>query len=71
MLQTHNYFILVKDEPSEFKEIYLNEVFNIKERGYYLLTIFPVIYKFEADRNYVDRIDLPSVRANILLDASP
>lgn len=67
----YNYFILVKDEPSEFKEIYLNEVFNIKERGYYLLTIFPVIYKFEADRNYVDRIDLPSVRANILLDASP
>jgi hypothetical protein len=66
-----HYFLLAKDAPSDFNEIELHGLYQIKQRAYYSLTVLPVIYKFEADGKYVDRIDLPSVSTKILLDPSP
>jgi hypothetical protein len=62
------YFQLFKGNPAPFKEADIYECFKIQTSGYYFLRVFPVIYKFESDRTYVDRIDLPSAEVKIFLE---
>jgi hypothetical protein len=65
----YNYFILSTNIPVVLKEFAISQVYSVKKEGDYTLTVFPVIYKFETNREYLDRIDLPCVSKIVHLNS--
>jgi hypothetical protein len=48
----------------------ISDIYHPKASGYFTLTVCPVIYKFGANRAYLDRLDLPCVSTNFYLSAA-
>jgi hypothetical protein len=63
----YKYLMLGRDAPHLLKEFTIGDVYEIKKEADYKLTVFPVIYKFETNGQYADRIDLPPVSVKIHL----
>ena len=66
----YKYFMLGPRGPGVFNDIRINDLYRIQEEGEYTLRICPVIYKFETNREYLDRIDWPSVCLKMRLQPS-
>ena len=51
----------------ELRRFIIQDVYPIKQEGEYLLTIWPVIYQFSTNEQFVTRIDLPPVSRKVHL----
>jgi len=58
---------LFQNYPMELLRFTIQDVYLIKTEGDYTLTIWPVIYQFSTDEQFVNRIDLPLVSRKIHL----
>lgn len=65
-LRNHLAF-LSNSPPAGLKEFKIKDVYQIKTEGDYTLTVCSVIYKFETNFEYLDRVDLPCVSTKIHL----
>jgi hypothetical protein len=63
----YGYIMLAKDRPHILTTFAIGDVYQIEKEADYSLTVFPVIYKFETNGEYADRIDLPIVTTKIHL----
>jgi len=63
----YNYFQLGLLAPGKYREFKVSEVYQIKKEADYTLTVFPVIYKFDTNAEYLERVDLPCVSTKIHL----
>ena len=63
----YDWFLLGPNSPNMLKAFVIGDVYQIMKEADYTLTVFPVIYKFETNGEYADRIDLPSVTTKIHL----
>ena len=66
----YDYFLIATNFPNMLKVVDISDVYKIKKEADYTLTVFPVIYKFETNYQYADRIDLPCVTTKIHLAPS-
>jgi hypothetical protein len=66
----YDYFFIGPNFPEMLKAVDISDVYKIKKEADYTLTVFPVIYKFETNYQYADRIDLPCVTTKIHLAPS-
>jgi hypothetical protein len=57
--------------PAILEKCRLKDLYRIKKEDNYTLTVCPVIYKFETNGLYLDRIDLPSISVTLHLVAEP
>lgn len=53
--------------PARLKDFRISDVYLINTGGIYTFTVCPVIYQFETNRKYLDRIDLPCISTNMYL----
>ncbi len=53
--------------PSTLQVFSIQDYYRIAKEGDYMLTVCPVIYKFETNTEYVYRVDLPCVTTKIHL----
>jgi hypothetical protein len=56
--------------PFTLADIKLDQLYAIPTEGNYTLTVCPVIYKFETNKEYLDRVDLPCVTIKVHLKPS-
>ncbi len=63
----YKYFMIGKNVPNTLNDFVISDVYQVKEEANYTLTVFPMLYKFETNREYADRIDLPCVTTKIHL----
>lgn len=63
----YQYFLLGQNSPNMLTMFEIGNVYHIKKEADYVLTIFPVIYKFETNYTLADRVDLPSVTTKVHL----
>jgi hypothetical protein len=64
----YRYFFINNGAPPDLLTSFsVSDVYRIKKEADYKLTVCPVIYKFETNYQYADRIDLPSVTTKIHL----
>ncbi len=63
----NNISFLTNGGPYPLTNINLNNVYIVTTEGDYKLTVCPTIYKFESNRQYLDRIELPSVTSQVHL----
>jgi len=63
----YKYFMLGKNVPNTLNDFVISDVYQVKEEADYTLTVFPMLYKFETNREYADRIDLPCITTKIHL----
>jgi hypothetical protein len=54
---------------ARLREFRISDIYRPRASGYFTLTVCPVIYKFETNRTYLDRVDLPCVSTNFYLSA--
>jgi hypothetical protein len=65
--QFQNLLLLPPNIPYPLKTFTLQDSYQVKEEGDYTLTIWPVIYQFSTNHQFVTRMDLPPVSAKIHL----
>jgi len=53
------------------KEFRIQDAYQIKNEGNYTITVWPTIYHFSSDDQFVTRVDLPRVSMKIHLNPSP
>ena len=53
--------------PAPLAQLALSDLYRVKSEGDYTLMIWPVIYQAGTNSDYVDRLDLPAVRAKFHL----
>jgi len=53
--------------PAILKVFSIADIYRIEKEGDYKLTVCPLVYKFETNGRYLDRLDLPCVSATIHL----
>ena len=53
--------------PALLTTVKINDVFQVRTQGVYVLEVNAVIYKFETNRQHLTRVDLPSVVTKIHL----
>ncbi len=63
----YNYILFGRNAPALLSSFSLNDVYHVKQEEDYTLTVFPVIYKFEASYEYANRIDLPTITTKVHL----
>lgn len=63
----YQYFFIGSHYPGVFNEIAVNNIYHVKQEGDYTLSVCPIIYRFETNREYLDRVDWPCVSINIHL----
>jgi len=61
----YDYFGVAKGEPSILRTLALNDYWKIDKVSDYSLTVYPVLYKFETNWQFADRIDLPGVTTKL------
>src|SRR5437588_12660843 len=55
----HEYFLLSRSGPSRLLDFKLTEIFEVKKRGDYTLTVCPVLYHFTTNRQSAIRVNWP------------
>jgi hypothetical protein len=60
--------MLPQNQAIVLKRFAVQDTYQIKERGDYTLTVWPVIYQFSTNRQFLTRIDLPYVTTKIHLE---
>jgi hypothetical protein len=63
----YNYLGMGQNGPTRLKHVLIRDVYRVKKEEDYTLTVYPVLYKFETNFEYADRVDLPSVTTRIHL----
>jgi len=61
---------LFQNRAWSLKEFRIPDVYQIKNDGDYTITVWPTIYHFSSDNQYVTRVDLPPVSMKIHLTPS-
>jgi len=63
----YHYFLMDQNSPNMLADVVIKDAFQITNDAEYMITVFPALYKFETNREYLDRIELPSVTTKIHL----
>lgn len=63
----YNYVLMGQNGPTLLKGCLIGDVYRVKKEEDYTLTVYPVLYKFETNYEYADRVDLPTVTTTIHL----
>ena len=63
----YQFFLLGPTNVNMLADFKINDIYNIKKAGNYTLTVFPVVYGFETNYQFVDRVDLPVATTKIFL----
>ena len=58
---------LTNSPPALLCEMKLKDVYELPKAGEYSLTVCAAVYRFEANGNYLYRVDLPPISARIHL----
>jgi hypothetical protein len=61
---------LSQNIPILLKEFYIQDAYQIKDEGDYTATIWPTIYRFSTNKQFVVRMDFPPVSMKIHLTPS-
>ena len=56
--------------PAKLQEFSIKDFYQIEKEGDYILRVYPVIYMFGTNMEYVDRVDLPCVTTKVHLAPS-
>lgn len=59
---------LFRDQAKTLKRFPVQDTYKIEESGTYTLTVWPAVYLFSTNRQFLTRIDLPQVSMTIYLD---
>jgi hypothetical protein len=59
------------DGIADLKQFTVQDAYTIEKEGDYKLTVWPSIYRFATNSNYVARIDIPPVTATLHLMKGP
>ena len=57
----YDFFPLGSNSPNQFEDIDVRSNYMAEREGDYIIKIQPFLYKFEPERKYLDRVDLPVV----------
>jgi hypothetical protein len=63
----YQFFLLGPTNVNMLADFKINDIYDIKKAGNYTLTVFPVVYGFETNYQFVDRVDLPVATTKIFL----